>query len=144
MARHLTMEESDQIAQLKHQGAKQQETARVLRRSPSTISRELQRNGSENEYFTAPAQHRAASRRRERPLMCKMDDPDIKATVFRGLAQYWSPEQIAGRLRLDAADKRRTVSARTIYTWIARDKACKRSVPCLGIVGSEGSVLRGR
>ena len=56
----------------------------------------------------------------------KMDDPEIKATVFRGLAQYWSPEQIAGHLKLDVSDKRRTVSARTIYTWIARDKDCQR------------------
>jgi IS30 family transposase len=55
-----------------------------------------------------------------------MDDPEIRATVCRGLAQYWSPEQIAGRLQLDVADKRRTVSARTIYSWIASDKGCKR------------------
>ena len=74
MARHLTVEERDRIAQLKNQGANQKEIARALQRSPSTISRELQRNGSENEYFAAQAQHRAASRRRERPLRRKMDD----------------------------------------------------------------------
>ena len=138
MACHLTMEERDRIAQLKHQGANQQAIARALQRSPSTISRELQRNGSENEYFAAQAQHRAASRRRERPLMRKMDDPEIKAAVLRGLAQYWSPEQIAGRLQLDVADKRRTVSARTIYTWIARDKDCKRWCSFLRHRGKRG------
>ena len=125
MAHHLTMEERDRIAQLKHQGANQQEIARALQRSPSTICRELQRNGLGNEYSAAQAQHRAASRRRERPVMRKMDDPEIKAAVCRGLAHYWSPEQIAGRLQLDVADKRRTVSARTIYTWIASDKDCR-------------------
>ncbi len=126
MARQLTMEERDRIAQLKLQGAKQKEIARALRRSPSTISRELQRNGSGNEYFAAQAQHRAARRRRERPLMRKMDDPHIKATVCRRLTKYWSPEQIAGRLQRDAADKRQAVSARTIYTWIDKDKDSRR------------------
>lgn len=126
MARHLTMEERDQIAQLKHQGANQQEIARALQRSPSTISRELRRNGSGNEYFAAQAQHRASSRRRERPLVRKMDDSQLKATVCRGLEKYWSPEQIAGRLKLDVTNNHRTVSARTIYSWITSDKDCKR------------------
>ena len=121
MAQHLTMEERDRIAQLKHQGSSQKEIARALQRSPATVCRELQRNGSGNEYMAAQAQHRATCRRRERPLVRKMADPEIKATVRRGLARYWSPEQIAGRLQLEAADKR--VSARTIYTWISRDKA---------------------
>ena len=51
-----------------------------------------------------------------------MDDPKIKEAVCRRLEQCWSPEQIAGRLRLDRDDKRRVVSGRTIYTWIAGDK----------------------
>ena len=122
MARHLTMEERDRIAQLKTQGANQREIARALGRSPSTICRELQRNGSGSEYFAAQAQWRAACRRRERPLVRKMDNTEIRKTVCSGLTQYWSPEQIAGRLRLEVTDKSRTVSARTIYTWIAAYK----------------------
>lgn len=121
MARHLTMEERDRIAQLKHQGASQKEIAQELRRSPSTICRELKRNGSGKEYLAAQAQHRATCRRRERPLMRKMDDPEIKAAVSSGLSQYWSPEQIAGRFQLEAAGQRQTVSARTIYNWISRE-----------------------
>lgn len=119
MASHLTMQERDRIAQLKHQGSKQKEIAAALQRSPATISRELRRNSSEDEYLAGQAQQQAERRRRERPLLRKMDDPEIKQAVCQGLQQYWSPEQIAGRLRLDAADRRREVSARTIYTWIA-------------------------
>jgi IS30 family transposase len=51
-----------------------------------------------------------------------MDNAEIKGAVRNGLAQYWSPEQIAGRLQRQVPDKRRTVSARTIYRWIAADK----------------------
>ena len=41
MAHHLTLEERDRIAQLRYRGADQQEIAKVVGRSASTISREL-------------------------------------------------------------------------------------------------------
>ena len=58
MARHLTMEDRDRIAELKHRGARQNAIARALNRSPSTICRELKRNGSGAEYRAeqAPSQ----------------------------------------------------------------------------------------
>jgi len=135
MARHLTMAERDRIAQLKLQGASQKQIADSLQRSPSTICRELQRNGSGKEYLAAQAQHRATSRRRKRRLARKMEDPDIKAAVRRGLLHFWSPEQIAGRFQLKAADKR--VSARTIYNWISRNKP-RRWRSCLRRRGKRG------
>jgi IS30 family transposase len=53
MAHHLTLEERDRIAQLRYQGAEQQEIAAAVGRCPSTISRELRRNGTGGEYFAA-------------------------------------------------------------------------------------------
>ena len=117
MAQHLTVEERDRIAELNHRGAKQKEIARLLKRSPSTISRELRRNGSGGEYYAGQAQRRAEKRRRERPLTRKMDTPEIREAVCRGLSHYWSPDQIGGRLKL-LNSRRCVVSARTIYTWI--------------------------
>ena len=55
MARHLTMEDRDRIAELKHRGARQNAIARALKRSPSTICRELKRNGSDGEYLAGQA-----------------------------------------------------------------------------------------
>ncbi len=120
MARHLTLEERDRIAQLRHQGAEQKEIARALGRCPSTISRELRRNGRDGEYYAAQAQREAERRRRERPLLRKMEDPQINAAVRAGLAHQWSPEQIAGRMRQQASGRR--VSSQTIYTWIQQDE----------------------
>ncbi len=117
MARHLTMEDRDRIAELKHRGARQNAIARALKRSPSTICRELKRNGSDGEYLAGQAQQHAENRRRERPILRKMDDPEIKASVCLRLKQYWSPEQIDGRLKRLASGQR-VVSARTIYNWI--------------------------
>ena len=120
MAHHLTLEERDRIAQLRHQGADQKEIARAVERCPSTISRELRRNHTDGEYFAAHAQREAERRRQERPLVRKMEDPEINQAVRDRLAQDWSPEQIEGRMRQEDSDDR--VSSQTIYTWIEQDE----------------------
>lgn len=122
MARHLTSEERDRIAQLHHRGADQKEIAQALARCPATISRELRRNRTGNEYFAAQAQQQAERRQSERPLVRKMDDPEINETVRSGLVHEWAPEQIAGRLAQQHPDcPDRQVSAQTIYNWIEQD-----------------------
>jgi transposase, IS30 family len=120
MANHLTMEERDRIAQLRFQGADQKEIAQAIGRSPATISRELRRNRTDDEYLAAQAQREAERRRQERPLVRKMDDPETNETVRAGLAQNWAPEQIAGRMQQQESD--RCISPQTIYAWIKQDE----------------------
>jgi IS30 family transposase len=120
MASHLTLEERDRIAQLRHQGADQKEIAQAVGRCPSTISRELRRNRTDGEYYAAQAQREAERRREERPLVRKMEDPEINEAVRAGLAQEWAPEQIAGRMQQQDSDHR--VSSQTIYAWIKQDE----------------------
>ena len=107
MASHLTLEERDRIAQLRYLGADQKEIAQAVGRYPSTISRELRRNRTDGEYYAAQAQREAERRRRERPLVRKMDDPEINEAVRAGLAQEWAPEQIAGRMQQQDSDRAR-------------------------------------
>jgi IS30 family transposase len=120
MARHLTLEERDRIAQLRHERADQKEIAQALGRCPSTISRELRRNCAGSEYYAGQAQRQAEQRRQERPLTRKMDDPEINQAVRTGLAQEWAPEQIAGRMKQQ--DRDRSVAPQTIYAWIKQDE----------------------
>lgn len=120
MARHLTPDERDRIAQLRYQGADQKEIAKALGRCPSTISREVRRNSTHGEYHATQAQQQAEQRRRQRPLVRKMDVPEIHQLVRSQLALEWSPEQIVGRLEEQGHDRR--VSPQTIYAWIKRDK----------------------
>ena len=123
MTHQLTAAERDRLAQWRYGEATQKEIARALGRSPSTISRELHRNRTGEEYHAAQAQRTAERRRRERPLVRKMDDPRINETVRAGLAQQWSPEQIAGRMKNDPTESSdRRVSPQTIYTWIKHDE----------------------
>jgi IS30 family transposase len=119
MPQHLTIAERDRIAELRHEGAQQNEIAAALKRSTSTISRELSRNGVGDDYGAATAQAAAERRRRERPLERKLDDPELREAVRDGLAHDWSPEQISGRLKQRYPDEpERHVSHQSIYAWI--------------------------
>jgi len=122
MAGHLTAEERDRIAQLHSRGESEAEIARLLHRHRATISRELRRNRSGESYFACQAQESAERRRQDRPLQRKMDHSETNEFVRQGLVNYWSPDQIAGRLNLEYADQPdRHVSPQTIYTWIEQD-----------------------
>ena len=128
MACHLTAEEREVIARMHSAGRKQAEIAGQLQRAASTISRELCRNGSRNGYWAVAAQKKADARRRQRPRVCKLQRPETRHYVQEKLRLYWSPDEIAGRLRDDfPGDRARQVSHQTIYTWIhAQDAAGKR------------------
>lgn len=122
MAHQLTMEEREVISQMRYVGESRKMIARRLGRHPTTIGRELKRNGTVSGYSAVTAQQRAEARRRDRPLVRKMERPEINEQVRRGLARFWSPDQIAGRLgRDDRRVPRRWVSHQTIYNWIKRD-----------------------
>lgn len=115
----LSMEEGEVISQMRFGGCSQAELARRLGRHRSTISRELRRNGSADGYSAVAAQKKAETRRRERPLIGKVDRPEVNAYVRAGLARSWSPDQIAGRCRREfPQEPRRWVSPPTIYRWI--------------------------
>jgi len=120
MATHITLDERYRIAHLRRLQASQRRIARVLGRCPSTVSRELKRNGNEGGYDAAQAQRFSQQRRRERPIARKMADPEINRRVRTGLAQDWAPAQIAGRMKWENHERR--VSHQTIYSWIKQDR----------------------
>jgi IS30 family transposase len=128
MASHLTLEERELIAHLHRAGKMQTEIAEQLGRNKSTICRELRRNHSPNGYWAVAAQRKSQQRRRERPWTAKMQRPEMRRYVQQHLRQYWSPDQIAGRARRDfPADRRRQISAPTIYDWIRAEQAAGKN-----------------
>jgi IS30 family transposase len=72
--------------------------ADTLRRNKGTVSRELMRNSEEEFYSPYLAQVKATSRRRQSKEPWKMKEFRICEYVKKGLREYWSPEQIAGRI----------------------------------------------
>ena len=90
--------------------------AKALSRSPSTVSREVVRNGGRAGYRPLAA-HRAAQDRAHRPKATKLATrPELCVAVKAGLERLWSPEQIAAHLREDFGhDPSMQVSHETIY-----------------------------
>jgi IS30 family transposase len=90
--------------------------ARTLRRSPSTICREVRRNGG-SESYRAMRSDEAAWDRARRPKLCKLACcPSLARTVSAKLQLNWSPEQIAGWLkRTFSGEAHNQVSHETIY-----------------------------
>jgi IS30 family transposase len=90
--------------------------ARTLGRSPSTISREVRRNGG-SERYRALRSDEAAWDRALRPKLCKLACcPSLACTVSVKLQLNWSPEQIAGWLKRSfPGEAHNQVSHETIY-----------------------------
>jgi IS30 family transposase len=90
--------------------------AGALGRAPSTISREIRRNGDSKSYRANTADQAAWDRAR-RPKVCKLVmSPFIAQTVAGKLRLQWSPEQIAGWLKREYPDDTSNhVSHETIY-----------------------------
>lgn len=90
--------------------------ARLLQRSPSTISREVTRNGGARQY-RAVQSDQSAWDRTLRPKLCKLAcNRSLCQTVASKLQLNWSPEQIAGWLKREHPEEEHNqVSHETIY-----------------------------
>lgn len=127
MAAHLTKDEREIISQMHFAGATPATIGRALGRDRSVISRELKRNSRDGTYSANCAQRLTEARRRERPLVRKMDRATIHEYVCEHLVRRWSPDQIVGRLRREfPRDRSQRVSAQTIYRWIAAQSSDDR------------------
>lgn len=118
---HLSITERENILVLSTQGVTISEIARKLNRSPSTVSRELRRNAAQGKPYAAHAAQTLYNLRRER---CKrkgcFEDAALATAVRERLLLCWSPEQIAGRLKLEQG--KHVVSFVTIYRAIYQEK----------------------
>jgi transposase, IS30 family len=86
-----------------------------LNRAVSTVSREVAANGGRGDYRAWRA-HQRAEREARRPKPAKFDSPALTATVTEWLEDFWSPEEISRRLRIEFADDPMMwVSHETIY-----------------------------
>lgn len=97
--RHLSLAEREHISRSLAAHSSIRTIASALQRSPSTISREVQRNGGITHYRAIQADQMADSRAR-RPKDCVLAQrPLLRQVVASKLAMNWSPEQIAGWLK---------------------------------------------
>jgi len=112
----LTLAEREEISRAIATGESIRSIAKSLGRAPSTISREIHRNGGEERYRAAQAEQ-AAWERARRPKTCKLVvNRTLARMVAARLRLLWSPEQIAGWLKHTYPnDECFQVSHETIY-----------------------------
>lgn len=115
-AGQLTLDEREEISRGLSAEMSLRQIAQQLGRAPSTISREIKRNGGPRQYRAHLAEEKAWERSR-RPKLCHLArNGKLRRVVARKLAQDWSPEQVAGWLkRAYPEDESWHVSHETIY-----------------------------
>jgi IS30 family transposase len=112
----LTLAEREEISRAVVAGQSIRSIAASLGRVPSTVSREIKRNGDRETYRASQADQ-AAWDRAHRPKTCKLIENSALAHIVAGKLQMrWSPEQIAGWLKHTYPDDENDqVSHETIY-----------------------------
>lgn len=117
---HLSLDERRKIANWRYAKTPVSEIADQLCRDPSTIYREIKRNSVRfddqpelNGYHAFCAQDKYEDRRAIHRKLIRF--PEVMAAVRSGFDAGWSPEQIAGRMRLERHPMR--VSHETIYRY---------------------------
>ncbi len=112
----LTLSEREEISRGVVAGRSIRSMAESLGRAPSTLSREIRRNGGRRRYRANKADQ-AAWERARRPKTCKLlENRALARIVARKLKQLWSPDQIGGWLKNTYRDDESyQVSYETIY-----------------------------
>ena len=115
--RYLSFAEREEIALARAAGESMRSIAARLGRAPSTISRELGRNAEPSGRYRATSAHAAAWERAARPKPAKLaTNLALRGKVEQDLQKRYSPEQIAGRLRVEFPDDPEMwVCTETIY-----------------------------
>lgn len=120
--RYLSIDERIQIADLRLAGCSLRSIASQIGRSPSTVSRELKRNGPANRGRYAPhAAEKKARLRARRPKAFKLEHRELADAVQAKLCKNWSPEQISLHLSTEYPDRADMhVAPETIYQALFR------------------------
>jgi len=111
----LTIEERCEVARLHAAGHSYRQIAAALDRAPSTISREVKRNGTQSDGYQAGYAAEQAWARRWGGGKLERDDV-LREKVLGYLRQCWSPEQVAGHMAREAGGP--VISHETIYRFI--------------------------
>lgn len=119
MYKHLISEQRYAIYVMLQKNKQRKEISAAIGVSPSTITRELERNsGSHGRYNWTTAQANATYRKHRQPGNHAVKE-EVKAEAVSLLVkELWSPKQISGRLALEG----KKISHETIYKMIRTDK----------------------
>jgi len=115
----LSFSEREDISRYLASKVSNREIARKLGRDHGAINREIDLGGGREKYRAILAQHRARRRRKRQGRKKKLEtNLKLRKYVFKKLALFWSPEQIANTLKIDyPKDTTMRISPETIYSY---------------------------
>ena len=115
---HFNRTERLELSILLKKGYSLRAIAGELRKNPSSVSREIKDNSVNGEYDPHKADHKAYVKRKYSKYqgMKVNENRLLEEYIRRGLQQYWTPEEIAGRLELEHG--RSVISFTSIYKWL--------------------------
>lgn len=127
--RYLSSAERSEIEILRDKGYSIRKIAKVLERSPNTISYELKRCPSGYRASLAKQYARTALKNRRFQWRKINNNNELRSYVLEGLQNGWNPHEIAGRMKYEYRTS--YVSAMTIYKWICNDVRGQAYKKCL-------------
>lgn len=120
----LTRDDRVALAAFLLAGKTQKAIAERLGKSPGTLSREVARNEDDDGVYRGGSAHQKTRTRRYRakaPAQKIGNDRKLRRHIVRKLKRYWSPEQIAGRMKRMTG--RTIISHEAIYQFVYRDRS---------------------
>jgi len=126
----IKFEEREKIALLLAVNKTQKEIATEIGKNQSSISREINRNKPAKNncrYYAIQSQKRTDLRKKEGRKKKRLKNEKIREYVENKLKEYYSPEIIAGRIRIDHPELK--TNYESIYLWIYEER--KDLVPFL-------------
>ncbi len=115
---HFKQNERDEIAILLKKGYSLRNIGHALGRNPSSVSREINRNLVNGIYDSKKAKYKAYIRRQKSKYqgMKIRESFELEEYVEAKMKSYWTPEQIAGRLKFERGET--IISAKSIYEYV--------------------------
>lgn len=116
--KHLTIQERETIQLMLWEKKSIRAIAVALNRSPSSISREINKNKDalgRRFYIPRTAHQKALKKRKSRGRKNRLKNQKVRAYVLACLKKKWSPEQISGRIQ---SEINQTISHEAIYQYV--------------------------
>jgi IS30 family transposase len=123
--KHFTKDDRVLLAGLLETNIKRGDISRILKKSSVSIWREIKRNSVNGKYLQCRANKESKKRKTHRKKKIE-NDKFLKKYILAKLKLFWSPEQIAGRLK----KRKNVICHETIYSYILRHKKLKKYLRC--------------
>ena len=124
--KHITPDQRNELSALKRTKIKQKEIAQILGKARTTIYRESIRNkNKDGRYDARIAKQKTKERRiKSNQRFRKIENNKwLRNYIIKKLKKYWSPEQIAGRIKKKwPKDKSRHIGKDSIYDFIYTER----------------------